>query len=554
MKKLILTCAVLLAFYSEAAKKNPWTLPEGELLHVYRCLENDRSTELVRLFADGIYEHLLYERKSSRREQVERNLGSYVIRKGKIEFTKPTQTEFTGKFKYGSFQFKDGKLFLNMMDAVFKSSNEAFKRTDEERYRKPFFIKLNKDEVVNNSGADDLLKLNDLLKYLLKEKKTEAEKLNALESFIARTVAYDDEGFTTGKPKNDQTNVLAILAGTNRTALCLGYAITVRKLCEEAGLSCRKVDGFTRDHSTMEMLSAHSWNLISVDGQNQLHDLTWADKGEELDLKWINAVPEVFINSHYPQNQGDQLLSMPISKDEFQSRLLIRSSTKLSALPATNLKRVNFFKDKLEFQVDGAHSVQVYQLPAALLNVVFRGESPTITFSPKPMDAEVSTKDGKTNVSVPLNDHLYFVRVVIDGVVETEVRALRNGPEAVFNHYMSMATNKFADPFVRGILSAIKMKDTERLKALVGDTNTAFFNEKKKLILDQKVLTSINSWSGEVSALTKQVSVIEFFDDEGNTVEEEKEEFFIETPGKLKVFLTKEEATYRVDRIEFATK
>lgn len=554
MKKLILTCAVLLAFESQAAKKNPWNLPQGELLHVYQCVENDRSTELVRLYADGTYEHLLYERKSSRREQVERNLGTYLVKKGKIEFAKPTQNEFTGKFKYGSFQFKDGKLFSSLVDAVFKSSNEAFKRSEETRFRKPFFIKLRKDEVVNNSGASDLLKLEDLLSYLLQGKKTEAEKLSVLEAFIARTVTYDEEVLNTGKPKNDQTNALAILAGTDRTALCSGYAFTLRKLCEEAGLVCRKVDGLSRDRSSMEALLPHSWNLITVDGQHQLHDLTWADQGEELDLRWINAAPDVFISSHYPQKQEDQLLSSPISRDEFQSRVLMTSKTKLTALPVTNLKRVNIFKENLEFQVEGDHIVQVYQLPVALLNVVFRGESPKITFTPKPMEADVTLKEGKTTVTVPLNDHLYFIRVEIDGVVETEVRAMKNGPEAVYNHYMAVATNKFADPLVRGILSAVKMKDTERLKALVGDTNTVFFNEKKKLILDQKVLTSIATWTGEVSALTKQVSVIEFFDEEGNVVQEDKEEFFIETPGKLKLFLVKEETCYRVDRIEFASK
>lgn len=70
MKKLILTCAILCTFESQAANKNPWTLPKSELLHVYECIESEQNTELPRLYADGTYEHLLYLQKNTLREQV----------------------------------------------------------------------------------------------------------------------------------------------------------------------------------------------------------------------------------------------------------------------------------------------------------------------------------------------------------------------------------------------------------------------------------------------------------------------------------------------------
>jgi hypothetical protein len=218
---------------------------------------------------------------------------------------------------------------------------------------------------------------------------------------------------------------------------------------------------------------------------------------------------------------------------------------------------VNYFKDALTFEVEGAHDIQVYQLPASLLNVFYRGENPKITYTLIPIEVQVSETDGKTLVTVPLNDHLNLIRVVIDGEIETEVKALKNGPEALFYHYMAVAVNTHADPFVRGILSSVKMKDTDRLKTLVGDTSDVFFSAKKKLILPADIVKSLSLWNGEVSALTIEKTMINLTDDQGNPVfdeqgipvQEEKQEWYMDTPVKVRVYLIKEEKAYRVDRV-----
>lgn len=557
MKRLIISCLLLMAFQTQAAKKNPWTLPQSELTHVYRCAENDRTTELLRLYADGTFEHLLYEHKSTRREQVERNLGTFLIKKGHILFQNPAQKEFTGKFKYGSFLFKNGKLFESRIDATFREDREAFKQSDDGRFRKPFFMKLTEDEVVNNSGAEELLKLSDLIDYLMLHKTTDAQKLRTLEEFVARSVEFDTEGLKAGKLANEQTNMMDILVGSKRVAISTGYAFALQTLCAKAGIDCRKVDGVVKERSSLDKLSSHSWNIVTVNGQAEIHDITLADDGEQLNEKWINVAPGVFVNSHLPSNEKDQLLEQFLSKETFQSAPLLSTKAIRTSFPHLNLKKVNYFKDALTFEVEGAHDIQVYQLPAALLNVVYRGENPKITYTLKPIEVQVSGTADKTLVTVQLNDHLNLIRVVIDGDLETEVKALKNGPEALFYHYMEVAVNTHADPFVRGILSSVKMKDTDRLKALVGDTSDVFFSTKKKLILPADIVKSLSLWNGEVSALTIEKSMIALtddlgspvFDEQGVPVQEEKQEWYMETPVKVRVYLVKEEKAYRVDRV-----
>jgi hypothetical protein len=189
--------------------------------------------------------------------------------------------------------------------------------------------------------------------------------------------------------------------------------------------------------------------------------------------------------------------------------------------------------------------------------VVYRGENPKIAYTLKPMEAMVSEMDGKTLVSLPLTDHLNLLRVVIDGDIQTDVKALKNGPEAIFKHYMAVAVKTHADSFVRGILSSVKMNDTDRLKALVGDTSDVFFSAKKKLILPADIVKAISLWNGELSALTIEKSMIALTDDLGNPVfdeqgipvQEEKQEWYMETPVKVRVYMVKEEKAYRVDRV-----
>jgi hypothetical protein len=79
----------------------------------------------------------------------------------------------------------------------------------------------------------------------------------------------------------------------------------------------------------------------------------------------------------------------------------------------------------------------------------------------------------------------------------------------------------------------------------------------KKLILPADIVKSLSLWNGEVSALTIEKTMINLTDDQGNPVfdeqgipvQEEKQEWYMDTPVKVRVYLIKEEKAYRVDRV-----
>lgn len=104
MRSFVVMCCVMSSVGLFAGKKSSdWSVPTGKLSAVFLISEKDKSTELVRLYNDGLYEHLCYENTSKTKQKVYRNLGLYGISKSKITFTAPKQNEFAGKFKGGVF-------------------------------------------------------------------------------------------------------------------------------------------------------------------------------------------------------------------------------------------------------------------------------------------------------------------------------------------------------------------------------------------------------------------------------------------------------------------
>ena len=64
----------------------------------------------------------------------------------------------------------------------------------------------------------------------------------------------------------------------NKYAVCAGYALTFKLLCETAGLECDYVAGTAGGY--------HAWNQVKVDGKWYNVDVTWDDpvsKGKAFD-------------------------------------------------------------------------------------------------------------------------------------------------------------------------------------------------------------------------------------------------------------------------------
>lgn len=193
--------------------------------------------------------------------------------------------------------------------------------------------------------------LNILTKELTSPYKEQLLKARAIFRWITDNIRYDYKYYnryyykgkepTTYKCKNEKDCEARRIVWESkyidrilrkREAVCQGYAMLFKKMCEIAGLESEIIPGYIRTDYYQVGTSGkldHAWNTIWIDSAYYLLDATWAagncgknDDGKLLFFKkrfnnyyWLTP-PSDFIRNHYPQNSKWTLLA-GYTKDSF---------------------------------------------------------------------------------------------------------------------------------------------------------------------------------------------------------------------------------------------
>ena len=553
MRKMILFVVLIVFGMNVSAKeKKEWVYSDGKLDKVFEIATNSKSTELLRLYEDGTYEHLLFTSKSAGREEVERNLGTYQIKKSRITFSAPGEKDFSGKFRFGTF-FYNGRLYQNLFDMKVRKNRELFRRTTDKKFFKPFFICLNSDEVVHNREAAEQLDLNRLIDYLLLGKRTDEEKVMSIIRLIVGSVEYDREGARTDRYTNQQNDAKSILAGRNRLAVCAGYSYTFKTLCDISGIKAQTVCGNTKqDFSDLTRLGGyHAWNIAEVEGEERLYDVTWADDGETLDMRWVDVDPLVMIGTHFPDNAEHQLLSKTITQDQFLFSPVITPLTESAAPVAINLPARQFAGKNFRMVLPGKHTIMASIFPADITEVVYGGESGAKTKSYTAKNVGSGHYDGdSTYFIVPLQEAINPLEINIDGQISVKSVVFKGGQTDLMKYFLSKANRQHIDAYMKGVIAAIRINDAEALKKLVGEDHAVFFDRKGKLKLDKKVQMACLDWTGDLSSLTKVHSTSISIGEDGEVVKHEENSMYIAIPGKLKFDVEFDGVFYSIKSVE----
>lgn len=117
-----------------------------------------------------------------------------------------------------------------------------------------------------------------------------------------------------------------------KKAICQGYSMLFKKMCDIAGLKSEVITGYVRTEyyqvGTAGILD-HAWNSVLIDSTYYLLDATWAaggcgkdENGKLLsysksynDYYWL-TYPSDFVRNHYPENKNWTLL-YNYTKDSF---------------------------------------------------------------------------------------------------------------------------------------------------------------------------------------------------------------------------------------------
>lgn len=433
MKKSILSFVMALFVAQLVLSAEKWELPKATLRSVYMPQSKTGNIELIRLYSDKTFEHLIYEptgysKNNLAKElkfhlsKVEINKGKYSLESGNLKLM-PLDKEFSSALYDKTYFVENSRVYESRWKSIFKKHQFLLKSVSKAKYDMPFFLDPYSHLIVTNEDAAERIDLSLVVNYLVKNITDQKEKLHQLVSFIRSSIEYDYVGAESKKFLNDQDDADAILAGKNRLAVCAGYALTLKDLLSRTGMEAKYITGYARvnKYETNELGELHAWNIVTIGKSKEIHDITWGEQ-------WYDVNPAIMIHSHFPENPADQLLEKPITKEQFKQMPFAEPKGKnaryLAFLPMRGKLTA---KDELQFLFDGPVgnlSVEQYNPNGSDESAHFNSVIRTVP------------SGGKTTVTIPLKFKNAYVTILTSTGFELTFEVDNNGiPEKDIENY-----------------------------------------------------------------------------------------------------------------------
>ena len=176
---------------------------------------------------------------------------------------------------------------------------------DQENYRLVFTITYH-----STAAQEEALTtaVNDALKELTLDGKSDYEKVRAIHDYICDHVNYD----------NSLKKYSAYDALCTGTSVCQGYAVLFYRMCKDAGLSVRIISGIGNGGN-------HGWNIVKISdsaraaGQYYNVDCTWDGQSDETHHSYFLKCDADFINHtrDAEYNTAEFLAAFPMTEASY---------------------------------------------------------------------------------------------------------------------------------------------------------------------------------------------------------------------------------------------
>ena len=170
----------------------------------------------------------------------------------------------------------------------------------------------------------------ELTNKLVAPARSDIERVRAIAWWMALNIQYDHNAHRVGvaQLKAGQAPMWVLEANKpaavllNRKAVCMGYAKLFEACCKSIRIEAVAVGGNTRYSD-----EGHEWNAVKINGGWQLVDVSSMasgtgnqgdGKGQPVDFYFLPE-PSQLIFSHFPADVQWQLLSQPVSRQEFDA-------------------------------------------------------------------------------------------------------------------------------------------------------------------------------------------------------------------------------------------
>ncbi|MGB5631709.1 MAG: transglutaminase domain-containing protein [Waterburya sp.] len=170
----------------------------------------------------------------------------------------------------------------------------------------------------------------ELAKLLEKNASTESAKARIIYAWVTQHITYNVPAFFDALNNDKYPDVSPERVLRDRTTICSGFSNLYYALASAMNLESVIVIGYakgvTPEDDTRYQKINHAWNAVKIDQAWYLLDATWG-AGSTRNNKFVPEYkpyyfatePQEFINNHYPQDQGWQLLSQTYNRTEFDN-------------------------------------------------------------------------------------------------------------------------------------------------------------------------------------------------------------------------------------------
>ncbi len=272
------------------------------------------------------------------------------------------------------------------------------------------------DSFASRVGFPDSLSIAQLTYRLTDSFTDPISKTRAIFAWIATNIKYDCPAFyVESRRKNKPEEVFKF-----KKAVCAGYANLFMEMCSHAKIQCLTVDGFARTSDTeageMMDLPNHTWNVVRINNEWKLVDVTWASGFTDKKVKvftphytddFFFTDPAYFLLSHYPKLSSWKLTRSSVSLNEFFNSPVVLSGYPIfnivSLSPKKGLLKIKPhepFTISITFQESNTYEVNVLsgenkQQKALYPTVAYNGNTMVLSFK--------SDKPGKLPFFIFLN-------------------------------------------------------------------------------------------------------------------------------------------------------
>lgn len=185
--------------------------------------------------------------------------------------------------------------------------------------------------------------------------RSEYERELLIHDILVRDVSYDTDAVEIVDSYNNAATVYGTLV--EKKALCSGYAVTFKLLCNRVGISCSTVNGISKD-------IGHMWNIVRLDGFWYHVDVTWDDPVTDGDENLIRYdyfnVTDEWISFDHDIAQGYERLEIILESPYPENEIIFFNFP----LPECTATRYNFYeRNAMEIeQLSYEYAAQVAEL------------------------------------------------------------------------------------------------------------------------------------------------------------------------------------------------